>query len=99
MGFGGASPGGGTTMGTIPKAAYLARISATRAATGIAGYGILISITSISALKSSPVTVRVDWPASLLGETSCLVITPSIKTRGSPFIVAMITTRVIIGSK
>src|SRR4030088_2574748 len=94
VGIGGESVNGGTMTGMIPYTAYFARIRATLAAIGRAGYGIFICITSINTLKSSPVTVSVDWPGSLLGVNSWRVTIPSISTLGIPFIVAIITTLV-----
>jgi len=70
VGSGGESTNGGTITETIPYTAYFARISATFAAIGMAGYGILICSTSINTLKSSPVIVSVDCPGELLGVTS-----------------------------
>ena len=47
----------------MPNTEYLERIAATRAFTGIAGYGRpLKSIRSITLDKSSPVMVRTDSP-------------------------------------
>ena len=58
------------TSGMMPRNAYFTRISATRASAGIAGKGKpLKSILSISTVRSSPVTVSVEWPASLPGRS------------------------------
>jgi hypothetical protein len=71
-----------------------------RATSVIAGYGTPVrSIRSISALRSSPVMVRVDCPGSLLGASSWRVTTPSISTCGRPPTVTITITRVVIGSK
>src|SRR6266496_5621722 len=91
--------GEGNTKGTMPNMAYLARITLTRVKSGIAGHGVWIWTTLISTLKSSPVSVSVDCPASLLGDISWRVTTPSQITWGTPRKVTMTTTRVIIGSK
>src|SRR5262245_2542423 len=88
----------GMTNGTMPSIAYLARINNTRTKYGIAGYGMpLKSITSITAVRSLPLTVRTEWPASEPGETWWSSITPSISTLGMPLIVATMTTRMIGG--
>src|SRR5579859_1809517 len=69
---------------------------ATRASAGIAGYAIRApkSITSIIRVRSSPLRDSTDLPGSSAGETSCWVITPSIRTVVDPASVAVITTRV-----
>ena len=56
------------------------------------------SITSISTVRSSPVSVSVDCPPSLLGATSCRVTMPSISTLGMPPSVTARITRVVPGS-
>jgi len=49
---------------------------------------------SIRAVRSRPVTVRVDLPAAMLGVTSCLVMMPSIRTEVDPLTVTAMITRV-----
>ncbi len=51
------------------------------------------SMKSISAVRSSPVTVSVDCPGIAPGVTSCFVITPSISTVCDPFVVTEMITR------
>src|SRR3954447_4739300 len=85
----------GITSGTTPNAAYFATATSTRSAGGIAGYGSPSSgMMSISAVRSLPLTVSVEVePPS--GRSSWWVMTPSIRTAVSPFIVTAITTRKI----
>src|SRR4051794_31823017 len=85
----------GMTSGTTPNAAYLATATSTRSAGGIAGYGSPSSgMTSISAVRSLPLTTSVDV-VPLSGWSSWFVITPSISTVVVPRNVMAITTRKI----
>src|ERR1035438_4058930 len=51
------------------------------------------SMKSIRAVRSRPVTVSVDFPAAILGVTSCLVMMPSMRTSVEPFTVTAMITR------
>jgi hypothetical protein len=91
---------GGMATGTIPNTVYLARMAYTRAITGCAGKRMNgISTRFMSTLRSSPVMVSVDLPGSLLGASSWRVTIPSMSTLGRPLTVAMMMTRVTMGSK
>ena len=82
------------TIGMTPSAAYLARISSTRTDGGMAGNGRPgISITSISADRSLPLTTRRDTPPSP-GCVSTLVVTPSMIDCAVPLMVTTSTTRI-----
>ena len=84
----------GMTRGMTPKSAYLASSRATRASGGRAGKGKpLQSDWSISAVRSLPVMVRVEFEPLSPGEIWLLVITPSISTLATPLTVATRTTR------
>src|ERR1700733_5798175 len=65
----------------------------------MAGEGVILSTISMARLRSSPVIVRVDLPGSLDGVSSWVVTSPSMRTLGMPLRVAIIITRVVIGSK
>jgi hypothetical protein len=86
---------GGMGSGMIPNATYFAKMKATRASMGIAGYGRPSSSTkSISALRSTPEMLKVEKrePAPP-GVTLWFVTTPSMRTSGMPLIVATRITR------
>ena len=78
----------------MPKGAYFAQSSATRASMGIAGKGRpLKSCMSMTLVRSSPVTVTVPGEPPLPACTSTLVMTPSNSGAGVPLRVTTSITR------
>ena len=58
-------------MGTMPNTPYFARMAASWATSGMAGYRMNgISTMFMRTVRSSPVTVMVDWPGSFDGAMS-----------------------------
>src|SRR5208337_3740093 len=84
----------GMMSGMTPKKAYLASNIATRASRGQAGNGKpLGSDWSISAVRSRPVIVSVEFEPLSPGEIWLFVMTPSISTLATPLTVATMTQR------
>jgi hypothetical protein len=82
----------------MPSTAYFAMMSATRAKSGIAGYGRpLKSIRFMAAERSVPRSDRTECPASAPGLTLCSVMSPSISTVSTPRKLTTMTTRTIGG--
>src|SRR5215469_5380054 len=94
MGSGTKSSTLGTIRGITPKMAYFSSISAMRASAGMAGKGNPLSFDwSISAVKSLPIKVRVEFEPLSPGAMWFSVMTPSINTLVEPFTTTAITTR------
>ncbi len=75
--------------GSSPKNAYLASSKATRASLGHAGNGKPLQFDwSISAVRSRPSRLNVEFDPRSPGAISFFVMTPSIRTFGDPFTVA-----------
>ncbi len=93
MGIGTSSSTLGMTIGIMPSGAYFARMTSTRAKSGMAGYGSPEkSIRSITRVRSSPVTVSVGSPPAPPPVTWWCVMTPSISTViALPTVTAMTT--------
>ena len=93
IGIGTSGNSSGMGSGMMPKTAYFAQMSATRAAIGIGMAMPEKSIMSITLVRSSPVTVMLPgWPFCPPC-TSTLVTTPSNSGCGLPLRVTISTTR------